>query len=69
MAYGHTRSIVDSSDVNIEIKIRLQASLTRISIPIFPPSEQLTTKLLSIFRYGRVFHFIDPVIFFCFLIF
>ena len=41
MAYGHTRSIGGSSDVNIDIKIRLQASLTLIFISIFPPSEQL----------------------------
>ncbi len=41
MAYGHTRSIGDSSDGNIDIKIRLQASLTLIFISIFPPSEQL----------------------------
>ncbi len=41
MACGHTRSIGGSSDVNIDIKIRFQASLTLIFISIFPPSEQL----------------------------
>ena len=41
MACGHTRSIGGSSDVNIDTKIRLQASLTLIFISIFPPSELL----------------------------
>lgn len=41
MAYSHTRSIGGTSDVNIDTKIRLQASLTLIFISIFPPSEQL----------------------------
>ncbi len=41
MACGHTRSIGGSSDGNMDTKIRLQASLTRIFVSIFPPFEQL----------------------------
>lgn len=47
MADGHTRSIGGSSDVNIDTKTRLQASLTLILVSIFPPSERLQIDVLS----------------------
>lgn len=45
MAYGHTRSIGCSSDVKIGAKRHLQAGLTCLFAPIFPPSDLLFTKL------------------------